>query len=130
MARSFSFVWFRRFWFAVAVALLLTVLVPYPARSQGSQQISFRLSRIESDMRSLQSQVNQLSGQMNRLQRQEDIAIEEPVQPLSQTASEAAIAPSYDQLATLVIETRQDVFVLQAQLAQLEARLKVIEDAP
>ncbi|MEO0409671.1 MAG: hypothetical protein AAF289_20205 [Cyanobacteria bacterium P01_A01_bin.135] len=94
------------------------MLLARPAWGTGKQD-SFRVSRLETEVRSLQSQVNQLGGQINRLQRREGIGSPE----IQAAPPPAAAAPNYDQLATLVIETRQDVFALQERLAQLEAQL-------
>ena len=125
-ARSFRLVWLKRFGLAVVVGLLLlAILSPRLAWSQGAQQTSFRLSRLESDMRSLQSQLNQLGGQVDRLQRREEL----PIAEAQAFDASSEVSPSYDQLATLVIETRQDMFALQAQLAQIKAQLNSTEDS-
>lgn len=76
-------------------------------------------------MRSLQSQLNQLGGQVDRLQRREEL----PIAEAQAFDASSEVSPSYDQLATLVIETRQDMFALQAQLAQIKAQLNSTEDS-
>ena len=105
-------------WLVLALLAALWVgLVARPAAGN-SQQVSFRLSRLESEVRSLQSQVNQLGGQVDRQRRSSPVS----EAPIAAPAPEPAL--DYDRLATLVIETRQDVFALQEQLSAIEARLE------
>lgn len=121
-AASFSRCWARywgRYWALVLLVLLLLGLRTHPAQAQRDQQVFFRLSRIETDVRSLQSQISQLDRQIARLQRLDGIEVEER-SPVAPPVDEPA--PTYDQLATLVIETRQDMFALQERLDALEAQ--------
>ncbi|MGF1538732.1 MAG: hypothetical protein ACFB4J_19900 [Elainellaceae cyanobacterium] len=108
-----------RYWGIPLLVALLLGLGSHPAQGQRDQQVFFRLSRIETDVRSLQSQINQLDRQIGRLQRLDGVEVEER----SRVVPPSEPAPTYDQLATLVIETRQDMFALQERLAQLEAQL-------
>ena len=107
---------FSRYWLLLG---LLGILLARPVMGS-SQQDSFRISRLETELRSLQSQLNQLGGQINRLQRRDGVIAPADLRPAIPPTAEA---PNYDQLATLVIETRQDMFALEERLAQLERAL-------
>lgn len=109
---------FSPYWALLLVCLAL--LLGRPALGQTDQQVSFRLSRIETSIRTLQSQIDQLDRQLGRQQRLGGSAIAEAA-PTDLPAADPA--PNFDQLATLVIETRQDVFALQDRLTELEAQL-------
>ncbi len=109
----------KRYWgVALLIGLALLTLRPHPAQGQTDQQASFRLSRLETAARSLQSQISQLDSQIGRLQRLGGAEEREAV-----VTPRPGLGQDYDQLATLVIETRQDVFSLQEDLARLKAQL-------
>lgn len=128
----------------IAAIIPFIILHPWdPAKAQLDQATSFRLSRIETDIRSLHSEIRQLETALNRVERNSD-------SPISRTEGDRAIAPNssphqegpsaespdpldieaaqadlmFDQLATLVIETRQDMFALQDKMATLEHALE------
>ncbi|VXD20093.1 Lipoyl synthase [Planktothrix serta PCC 8927] len=92
--------------------------------AQGSTtQLEYRMSRLE-------AQVSQLTGQINSLRYQSDrttvIQVEPdttipPPQPENRLLSGD---PMFDRLATLVIETKQDVQELQKQIAALKAQVE------
>ena len=123
----------KKQWFQVGIGgfLLTFVLLwhpinPSPAHAQLDTSTSFRLSRIETDIRNLQSEIQSLETALNRAQRSsgDRIIVQEVVpeggldmgqdggsDPLDLEAAQAELM--FDQLATLVIETRQDMFALQ-----------------
>ena len=124
----------------MAIATTLTLLLWYPAGispaiAQSDRQVSFRLSRLESDFRGLRSQLRQLNTRISQLQRTSDgpiIQVPSAPIPFEDTTPNdidpldpetAAANLQFDQLATLVIETRQDMFTLQEKVEALEEQL-------
>ncbi|MGJ3246715.1 MAG: hypothetical protein ACFE0I_11630 [Elainellaceae cyanobacterium] len=87
--------------------------------------LSFRISRLESENTRLRARINQLETQVSRISRSSGVTMPAPASPPATGLNDPAIAsaPMFDRLATLVIETRQDVFALQDRLADLEQRL-------
>ena len=92
--------------------------------AQGSTtQLEYRMSRLE-------SQVSQLIGQINSLQYQTSgttvIQVKpDPTNPTPELKNPLMSGdPMFDRLATLVIETKQDVQELQKQIAELKAQLE------
>ncbi|MGJ3251524.1 MAG: hypothetical protein ACFE0J_10390 [Elainellaceae cyanobacterium] len=96
----------------------------HTARAQDTG-LSFRISRLESENTRLRSRINQLETQVSRISRSSGVTVPDPVSPPATGLDDPAIAsaPMFDRLATLVIETRQDVFALQDRLADLEQQL-------
>ena len=92
--------------------------------AQGSAtQLEYRMSRLE-------AQVSQLIGQINSLQYQTSgttvIQVKpDPTNPAPELRNPLISGdPMFDRLATLVIETKQDVQELQQQMAELKAQLE------
>lgn len=122
---------FRQLLLGVALVVLIGIVVemglPKLSTAQTSQQTSFRISRLESENRMLRSRLSQLENQVNRLSRASGVSIPQPT-PESTSDVEASLLasdPMFDRLATLVIETRQDVFALQDRLENLEEQLGI-----
>lgn len=135
----------RSYLVLVVITLLTPLFILHPwmfANAQMDQATSFRLSRIETEIRSLHSEIRQLETTLSRVERNAD-------SPISRAVNDGAIAPNpssleetvsesldpldieaaqadlmFDQLATLVIETRQDMFVLQDKVSALEQALE------
>lgn len=92
--------------------------------AQGSTtQLEYRMSRLE-------AQVSQLAGQINSLRYQNSGTTVIQVEP-DATSSAPQLNhrflsgdPMFDWLATLVIETKQDVQELQQQIADLKAQVE------
>lgn len=110
-------------WGLVLVAFTLSLFVAWSPSSsaQTSQQVNFRISRLETEIRMLQSQVNQLESQIARGDRPTRV---QPTAPDPEVGaldhSILAADPMFDRLATLVIETRQDVSALEDRIDALE----------
>ncbi|HBW56285.1 MAG TPA: hypothetical protein DEF27_00180 [Oscillatoriales bacterium UBA8482] len=92
--------------------------------AQGSAtQLEYRMSRLE-------AQVSQLIGQINSLQYQRSgttvIQVKpDPTNPAPELRNPLMSGdPMFDRLATLVIETKQDVQELQKQIAELKTQLE------
>ena len=135
----------KKRWFQVGLGLILTFLLLWypitdqPAHAQLDTSTSFRLSRIETDIRNLQSEIRQLETALNRVERSsgDTIIVHEIGSELDSPGNRSSAQPfpdspdsldieaaqaelMFDQLATLVIETRQDMFELQEKVANLE----------
>lgn len=113
-------------WTILTFGIVLLVFLLQWNTVQASDQSSFRLSRLESATRTLQSRINQLENQIGRLSR--GTSSPAPTPSLTTPPSDAdesilASDPMFDRLATLVIETRQDMFALQEQVEALERQL-------
>lgn len=91
--------------------------------AQTAQQVSFRISRLETEVRSLRSQINQLETQLGRLGRDSTSRTSTPAPSETIEPSPTESSLMFDQLATLVIETRQDVFALQEQVEAIEEQI-------
>jgi len=110
---------------ALSFAVLI-ILLPRFTPAHASQQVSFRLSRLETENRMLRSRLSQLETQIDRISRTSGVRMPEPSPPPAVgdlETSPLANDPMFDRLATLVIETRQDVFALQEQVEALESQL-------
>ena len=135
----------KKRWFQALLGVILTLLLLWypinhqPAQAQLDTSTSFRLSRIETDIRNIQSEIRQIETALNRVERSSgdtvivhEIGSEQGSQgnnsstqpvPDSPDPLDIEVAQSelmFDQLATLVIETRQDMFKLQEKVANLE----------
>lgn len=130
----------KKQWLQVGIGgLLLTFFLLWhpinqpPVHAQLDTSTSFRLSRIETDIRNLQSEIQSLETALNRAQRSSgdriivqevvpdvglDMGQDDAIDPLDLEAAQAELM--FDQLATLVIETRQDMFALQEKVETLE----------
>ncbi|HHP7245112.1 MAG TPA: hypothetical protein ACFE0H_10555 [Elainellaceae cyanobacterium] len=113
-------------WVAILTAFLIGLGVngQHIAMAQDTG-LSFRISRLESENTRLRARINQLETQVSRISRSSGVTLPAPVSPPATGLDDPAIAsdPMFDRLATLVIETRQDVFALQDRLADLEQQL-------
>lgn len=108
----------------MAIALLMVLGWNNLTLAQGSTtQLEYRMSRLE-------AQVSQLIGQINSLQYQTSgttvIQVKpDPTNPAPELRNPLMSGdPMFDRLATLVIETKQDVQELQKQIAELKTQLE------
>ncbi|MEM7771334.1 MAG: hypothetical protein AAF327_12615 [Cyanobacteria bacterium P01_A01_bin.37] len=119
----------RRWLFPCMILVLLVWMArPQVHPVQASQQVEFRVSRLESETRTLRSQINQLESELNRIARTTGQSRPDPVVISSQIDDFPSIdesTPSFDRLATLVIETRQDMFLLQEQVGAIADQLGI-----
>ncbi|MGE5657635.1 MAG: hypothetical protein ACM37W_13600 [Actinomycetota bacterium] len=105
---------------ALCIAVLLGILLlPIFTRAQSSSQLEFRINLLE-------SQISELRGQIGRLESQGS-GRNLPTSPTARTPNSATVRssgdPMFDNLATLVIELKQDVRSIQERLSQVESRI-------
>jgi predicted RNase H-like nuclease (RuvC/YqgF family) len=105
---------------SIALTLLLTCLSA-PLLAQTSSQLGSRVSRLESENTTLRSRVSRLENAISRLnQGGGQIQIEPAPEVAPPTLG--SDDPMFDRLATLVIETKQQVLALEERVAALEAQ--------
>ncbi|MBR8834974.1 MAG: hypothetical protein DSM106950_13285 [Stigonema ocellatum SAG 48.90 = DSM 106950] len=107
----------------VAFTLFLSIILwgGLFSNTASSQLVESRLNSLEADFRSLESRLNQIESHLGQ---NGSVPSPRTTLPLPQSQrSGRNVLPSdrmFDRLATLVIETRQDVNKLQARVAKLE----------
>lgn len=129
-------------WMQISLGLVLSIVLTLwhsvflrPAYAQLDSSSSFRLSRIETELRTLQAEIRQVETALGRVERRsgETVIIQDmasPSQPTSASANDANDIEAtqsnlmFDQLATLVIETRQDMFALQDKVEAIEQAIE------
>ncbi len=110
----------------IILALFLVVFIwgDLFSKTALSQAVDPRVGSLEMDVRGLESRINQIESQLGS-SRQSPSARGQifPSLPRSRgNVSSQERDRMFDRLATLVIETRQDVNALQARVAKLEKR--------
>jgi BMFP domain-containing protein YqiC len=106
---------------AIALALLLTFFSA-PLFAQTSSQLGSRVARLETENTTLRSRISRLESAISRLGQGggSSIQIEPPPEAVPSTLQ--SDDPMFDRLATLVIETKQQVLALEERVAALEAQ--------
>ncbi|MDF5725068.1 MAG: hypothetical protein PUP91_32380 [Rhizonema sp. PD37] len=89
-----------------------------------SQAVDARVGRLEMDVRGLVSRINQIESQLGSSRQSPSVRVPNNSSlPLRRTnVSSQERDRMFDRLATLVIETRQDVNALQTRVGKLEKR--------
>lgn len=110
----------------LAIALIFTITV-FSSRilAQSSAALESRISRVESDNFQLRSQIANLEAQVATIKGQSSsqtpiIRPQPPVVPPRTNRQVRSSDPMFDRLATLVIELKQRIQALEAQVAQLK----------
>jgi len=106
----------------IALTLLLLVLSA-PLSAQVSSQLGSRVSRLETENTTLRSRISRLENAISRLSQGgsgSQIQIEPPPEATPPTLR--SDDPMFDRLATLVVETKQQVLALEERVAALEAQ--------
>lgn len=115
----------------LCLAFILGIaILPRLTLAQSTGYLESRLSRVESDNFQLRSQIDRIESQLNRLTSRADFPRVEIARPTPaplppratprvnrQTTSQD---PMFSRLATLVIELKERVKALEAQVAQLK----------
>ena len=98
----------------VCLACALAIAVkPVFTPAQSTTQLEFRITQLE-------SQISELRGQIYSLQNQGS-GVNRPQSPSRRTTARMLSGdPLFDNLATLAIETKQDVLKIQERLSKLE----------
>lgn len=116
----------------IALSTLILVLVAWQSftPAQTASGLSSRLSRLEAENFQLRLQLNQLESQVNsfsrvgpqrtRIQPSRPAITVAPPPPKGQAAAES----QFDRLATLVIELKERIVKLEAQVSQLESQVQ------
>lgn len=110
----------------LAIALIFTIaILSSRAVAQSSAGLESRLSRLESDNFQLRSQLSNLESQIAALKGQSPSPFPTPNRPATPVPPRTnrqvtSSDPMFDRLATLVIELKQRVQVLEAQVAKLQ----------
>ncbi len=106
--------------------LLLAVLPSCTAAQAYPDMLESRVSRLEADNYQLQSRINQLESQisgLSQLPSRNSGSIRQAPQ-VSPRLGRGALSgdPMFDRLATLVIELKERVYKLEAQVVQLQKK--------
>ena len=107
----------------LAIAMLLVILawISLTPEVALSQQAESRINNLEFDLRNIESRLGQIESQLGQSGR--------AVSPTTVTPNDRvrnrqlARLQSFDKLANLAIETRQDLKQLEARVAKLESRV-------
>ena len=107
----------------LAIAMLLVILawISLTPEISLSQQVESRINNLEFDLRNIESRLGQIESQLGQSARS--------VSPTTVTPNDRvrnrqlARLQSFDKLANLAIETRQDLKQLEARVAKLESRV-------
>lgn len=118
----------KKYWI-IAVALIVgIVLIPQLTLAQSASFLEPRISRLEADSFQLRSQISRIESQLAQLtgrplpqtptppRQTPRVPPRTPRQPVSSSD------PMFERLATLVIELKERVQVLEAQVAELKKR--------
>ncbi|MER3432526.1 MAG: hypothetical protein C4288_03625 [Leptolyngbya sp. ERB_1_1] len=101
----------------ISTLILIATQLFLPADAQIGL-VESRLSRIESDLVGIRSELNQLSANRPRA----GISVPSPSISPTPVRSTKFTDAQFDQLATLVIESRDRIRVLEEKVAKLEKR--------
>jgi chromosome segregation ATPase len=101
----------------LACALAIAVS-PIFTPAQSTSQLEFRITQLEGQIAELRGQIYSLQSQGSRVNRPVS-----PNRPSSSRTNPRMLSgdPMFDNLATLAIETKQDVLKIQERLSKLEA---------
>ncbi len=103
----------------LCLACVLAIIVrPIFTPAQSPSQLEFRITQLESQIADLRGQIYRLSSQGSGVTR--------PVSPSRPNSSQTnprrlSGDPMFDNLATLAIETKQDVIEIKQRLSKLES---------
>ncbi len=108
----------------LAIAMLLVILawISLTPEVALSQQVESRINNLEFDLRNIESRLGQIESQVGQSIRSQSPRT--TVTPNNQVRNrQLARLQSFDKLANLAIETRQDLKQLEARVAKLESRV-------
>jgi hypothetical protein len=104
--------------FVFLVCALAIAVKPIFTPAQSTTQLEFRITQLESQISELRGRIYSLQSQGSGVYRPQP-----PSRPGSGRANARMLSgdPLFDNLATLAIETKQDVIEIKKRLSQLEA---------
>lgn len=105
-----------------ALVLLFFLALQSITPAQDDSFLSSRINRLESENSALRSRINRLETQVSRLNADVGIGYAEPIQEDLSATGTLSSDPMFDRLATLAIELKERINVLEAQVADLQAR--------
>lgn len=108
----------------LGIAMLLVILawINLTPEVALSQQAESRINNLEFDLRNIESRLGQIESQLGQSVR--SVSPRTTVTPNNQVRNrQLARLQSFDKLANLAIETRQDLKQLEARVAKLESRV-------
>ncbi|MEO8892198.1 MAG: hypothetical protein ABI417_11800 [Coleofasciculaceae cyanobacterium] len=111
---------------SLSIIFALTILSSRTL-AQSSAALESRISRVESDNFQLRSQIANLESQVATIKGQSSsqtpiIRPQAPLVPSRTNRQVTSSDPMFDRLATLVIELKQRVQALEAQVSKLQQR--------
>jgi hypothetical protein len=104
----------------VCLACVLAIIVrPIFTPAQSRSQLEFRITQLETQITELRGQIYRLSSQGSGVNQPPSSS-----RPSSGRTNPRMLSgdPMFDNLATLAIETKQDVIKIQERLSKLESR--------
>ncbi|MGB7893976.1 MAG: hypothetical protein WCF82_19015 [Microcoleus sp.] len=101
----------------LACALAIAV-APIVTPAQSTSQLEFRITQLEGQISELRGQFYSLQNQSSRVNRPQSPSPSGSGRTNPRTLSGD---PMFDNLATLAIENKQDIIIIQERLSKLEA---------
>ncbi|WP_228061062.1 hypothetical protein [Coleofasciculus sp. LEGE 07092] len=104
---------------------MTVAILPRITLAQSTAAIESRLSRLEAENFQLRSQINRIESQLSSLSGRtstQNRTPNLPVPPVSPRANRQILSsdPMFDRLATLIIELKERVQVLEEQVTELQ----------
>ena len=113
---------FKQILLLIVVSLVAVILtIGFIPKAALSQQSDSRLNSLEFDFRNLEARLDRLESQIYRTSRP-NLLRKPSSDNLQRDRSTLTQLQSFDNLATLVIETKQQVNQLEARVKKLEAQ--------
>lgn len=115
------------------ILIFALVIIPIQVKAQVSTGLESRLARLESENLQLRSQISRIESQLNQFQGRTPSRpnLSTPVRPptsptVPYRGSTSALSsdPMFQRLATLVIELKERIQALEAQIAQSRGQRK------
>ena len=107
------------------VLILVLAILPSRIKAQGLSNLESRISTVEADNFQLRSRLDRIESQLARLTNRSLSSRSElnrpaPLIPSRLNRQRVSADPMFDRLATLVIELKERVNALEAQVAELK----------